>query len=67
MISIRRRMRFPICELRYVGCGFLAVDTDHRVPLRAGGRSTYANACAVCRPCHARKTIEDRERYPSAA
>ena len=63
-IARRRRKRYPTCELRYDGCALIAVDTDHRVPMRAGGRSTWANACAVCRPCHAIKTATDKELYP---
>jgi 5-methylcytosine-specific restriction protein A len=66
-LSRRYRRFVPYCELRYEGCQRVAVDVDHTVPLRAGGRSVWANCTAVCRPCHARKTAEDRERYSNAA
>ncbi len=63
-LSERIRRRNPLCGLRYPGCAFLAVDVDHVIPVRAGGRSVRSNAVPVCRPCHARKTREDQERYP---
>ena len=54
------------CELRYPGCRRVAADADHRVPLRVGGKSVWANYQAACKPCHARKTREDAERYQHA-
>lgn len=64
-LSARYRRGHPICELRYSGCQVAAVDTDHRVPLRAHGPSTWSNCVAVCRACHARKTREDATRWPT--
>lgn len=65
-LSERYRRSHPLCELRYPGCEGWAVDADHRVPIRpsAGGKSVWSNYEAACRPCHARKTREDAERYP---
>ena len=63
-ISERYRRLTPYCELHLPGCARVAVDVDHRVPIRAGGRSTWSNACAACRPCHATKTRLDAKRYP---
>ena len=54
----------PYCQLRYPGCARVAADADHRVPLRAGGRSVWANYQAACKPCHAHKTRLDAERFP---
>lgn len=65
MLSREYRRVNPLCELRYPGCTFLAIDADHKVPRRAGGRNEWANYQSVCRPCHARKTREDAERYPA--
>lgn len=55
----------PWCELHLPGCRRVAVDADHRVPLRAGGRSIWANYQAGCRPCHAVKTRLDAQEYPT--
>ena len=57
-----RRREHPWCA--FPGCLEPAVDLDHVVPIRAGGKSTRANAAPYCRFHHARKTVEDRERYP---
>ena len=56
----------PFCQLGYPGCARVAADADHRIPIRpsAGGKSVWSNYQAACRPCHARKTREDAERYP---
>ena len=63
-LARKRRKRHPICELRLPGCTVVAVDTDHRIPIRAGGRPTWRNAQSACRSCHRTKTAQDRERYP---
>lgn len=63
-LSERYRKRHPLCELRYDGCQLVARDTDHRVPIRAGGPSTWSNAVATCRRCHAVKTRADALRWP---
>lgn len=65
-LSERYRRLTPFCELRYPGCERVATDADHRVPVRAGGKSVWANYQAACRPCHAAKTRLDAERYPHA-
>ena len=66
LLSEKYRRIHPFCELRYPGCERLALDADHKIPLRpsAGGKSVWSNYQAACRPCHARKTREDAERYP---
>jgi 5-methylcytosine-specific restriction endonuclease McrA len=46
------------------GCQRVAVDVDHRIPIRAGRRSTWANAQSVCRSCRRTKTAQDLKRYP---
>lgn len=66
-LSERKRRVTPFCELHLPGCQLVAVDVDHRIPIRAGGRSTWANAQSTCRPCHAQKTRLDAERFPNAA
>ena len=63
-ISERYRRLTPYCELHLPGCQRVAVDVDHRIPIRAGGRSVWSNAQSTCRSCHAIKTRLDRERYP---
>ena len=63
-LSERKRRLTPYCELHLPGCELVAVDTDHTVPIRAGGRSTWSNAKSVCRSCHATKTRSDKELYP---
>lgn len=59
LLSKRYRRRVPYCEIRGPGCQRVAVDTDHKVPVRAGGRAVWANCQSVCRVCHVRKTRED--------
>ena len=66
-LSERYRRVNPLCELRFPGCQFLAVDADHKLPIRAGGLNVWSNYQAVCKPCHSRKTREDATRYPNAA
>lgn len=63
-LSERYRRLVPWCELRFPDCARVAADVDHRIPIRAGGRSVWANAQSTCRPCHAQKTRLDAERYP---
>jgi hypothetical protein len=46
-LSERYRRFTPYCEIQYVGCQLVAVDVDHRVPIRAGGRSIWAIAQAA--------------------
>lgn len=40
-ISERMRRLTPFCELHLPGCQLVAVDVDHRIPIRAGGRSVW--------------------------
>ena len=43
----------PFCE-----CGAEAREVDHVVSLRRGGSNKPSNLRAMCKPCHARKTVE---------
>lgn len=36
---------------------------DHKVPRQQGGKDTWDNLQALCRPCHARKSIEEGSRW----
>ena len=63
-ISERKRRLVPYCQLHLPGCQLVAVDVDHRIPIRAGGRSVWANAQSACRACHRAKTAQDLVRYP---
>jgi len=63
-LSERKRRLTPFCEIRLPGCELAAVDTDHTVPIRAGGRAVWSNCQSVCRPCHATKTALDKELFP---
>lgn len=63
-LSAAHRRRVPFCEYHFPGCQLVAHDADHRVPVRAGGRSIASNYVSTCRSCHARKTREDAERWP---
>jgi 5-methylcytosine-specific restriction endonuclease McrA len=38
-------------------------EVDHRTPLFAGGDNSEANLQALCRECHGKKTLADREAY----
>ena len=46
----------PYCEEE--GCGRLAEQVDHKVPLRAGGTNDWANLRSLCTSCHSRKTAK---------
>ena len=61
-ISEAVRRAHPWCSA--LGCLEPAVDTDHVIPLRAGGKSIRANAAPYCRRHHVQKTRADAERYP---
>lgn len=45
--------RFPFCA----ACGEAATEVDHIVALRKGGSNDWSNLQAVCKRCHARKTV----------
>ena len=55
------RRQHPWCSTP--GCVEPAVDVDHVVPLRAGGRSTRSNARPYCRFHHVQKTRRDAQEY----
>ena len=38
-------------------CGAPATEVDHVISLRRGGTNAPANLRAMCKPCHARKTV----------
>ncbi len=38
-------------------------EVDHRTPLFAGGDNSEANLQALCRECHGKKTLADREAF----
>lgn len=42
----------PHCQ-----CGAPASEVDHIVSLRRGGSNSRLNLQALCKPCHARKTV----------
>lgn len=63
-LSERYRRIVPYCELHLPGCQRIAIDVDHKRPLRAAGRSTWSNAQSTCRSCHRIKTARDLEEYP---
>ena len=44
-----------------------ATEVDHIRPKAKGGTDHEGNLAAICRPCHARKTIEDRGGKPRPA
>jgi len=66
-LSERYRRRNRLCELRYPGCLFLAVDADHKLPLRAGGRNEWSNTrCASpATPARPEKTPRGTPMPPS--
>lgn len=43
----------PLCV-----CGAPATEVDHVISLRRGGSNHHSNLQALCKPCHARKTVE---------
>ncbi len=44
------------------GCNNWArLERDHRIPVRAGGETSYANLDPLCEPCHDAKTASDRD------
>ena len=63
-LSVRRRRLHPFCELDLPGCTRLSTETDHHVPIRAGGRATWDNAQAACHACNNAKRRDDLERWP---
>jgi hypothetical protein len=42
----------PICA-----CGAAATEVDHVISLRRGGSNAPSNLQAMCKACHARKTV----------
>lgn len=64
-LSKRYRRAVPYCEIRGPGCQRVAVEVDHKIPLRppAYGKSTWSNCQSVCKPCHVAKTRADAERW----
>ncbi|MFJ2114155.1 HNH endonuclease [Streptomyces sp. NPDC087850] len=38
------------------------LEVDHITPIARGGTWTLDNAQTLCKPCHTRKTIRDRQR-----
>ena len=44
----------PMCQLQ--GCGAVATQVDHTVPLALGGTDDRENLVAMCHSCHSRKT-----------
>ena len=47
---------------RCVKCGAVAAAIDHIVPVSRGGGHDLSNLQALCDPCHAEKTKDDRIR-----
>lgn len=39
-------------------CGEPATEVDHILALRKGGTNAWSNLQPMCKPCHARKTVE---------
>ena len=42
-------------------------EVDHKTPLFAGGDNSEANLQALCRECHGKKTLADREAFRNGA
>lgn len=59
-----RQHRYERARGRCEACGIHleagAWDCDHLVPIRQGGTNDLTNLRILCRPCHKRKTAEDR-------
>lgn len=52
------------CEYRVKCNGAKATEVDHIVPLRQGGTHAMDNLAAVCKRCHAYKTVtQDVQRH----
>ena len=45
----------PLCRM----CGAPATEVDHIVPKRLGGTDHPDNLQALCKRCHARKTLQE--------
>ena len=60
-LSKRRRQRFPICETP--GCDLPSEQTDHVIPVEENPKLAFrwSNLQALCHPCHARKSAEERK------
>lgn len=55
----------PLCAHCHArGLVRLADMVDHVLPLAAGGSHAQGNLQPLCDRCHARKTADDRRRYP---
>ncbi|HVF52808.1 MAG TPA: HNH endonuclease [Actinomycetota bacterium] len=61
--SLSRRAVFVRDNFECQYCGRPAENVDHIVPKSRGGRHTWDNVVAACRPCNARK----ENRSPAAA
>lgn len=61
--AVSRRALFARDDHRCQYCGGHADSVDHVVPRSRGGRHTWENVAAACRPCNLRK----RDRTPAEA
>lgn len=61
-----RKHRFERAHGRCEACGIALQpgewECDHLVPIKDGGTNDVANLRVLCRPCHRRKTREDKNR-----
>jgi len=63
MLAKRVKFEQPLCPglPGEPGCGAIATEVDHIVPLAAGGQPfARSNVQALCASCHARKTRAER-------
>ena len=59
----RQLFRNPLCELQHDGCGGIANEVHHRVPLADGGaRFAASNLMSTCKPCHSVETRREQIR-----
>lgn len=57
-VRLMKLRQNPICETE--GCGQMASEVDHIVPMAQGGqRLDMENLQALCKPCHSRKTVTE--------